>query len=92
MVRPVNGRPFNFCTQPFNQDRWWGSSATEPLVRWWRNSLSVNDSEMEKRAATCYILAPGSAHAAATRFRKSCEYAFMPEGTAKSGILTTDLR
>ena len=70
---------------------WRGNSATEPLVRWRRNSLSVNDNETEKRAATWYILAPGSAHAAATRSRKAWEYAFMSECTAELRTLTPNL-
>ena len=70
---------------------WRGNSATEPLVRWRRNSLSVNDNETEKRAATWCVLAPGSAHAAATRSRKSCEYAFMSECTAELRTLTPNM-
>ena len=38
--------------------------------------MSVNDNETDKRAAIWYILAPGSAHAATTRFRKFKKYSF----------------
>ena len=61
-----------------------GKAATEPVVRWRCSSFSTNETETLNWAATAGTVRPGWAQAAATRARKSSEYAFIPKKYAQT--------
>ena len=61
-----------------------GKAATEPVVRWRCSSFSTNETETLNWAATAGTVRPGWAQVAATRVRKSSEYAFIPRKYAQT--------